>query len=177
MIEYICNALEDCISDFEVRIDDKQDDSIKLHKNLIANLEKKISELQATEDLQWMSLHHPDPTMRMPQEVFNRLNEQVLKEKEEVREALCTAQSSVPAPIDYKERVMKFTDALEALRDPEISAKIKNQYLKDIIERIDYERPPNIRITKANAAKYNTTTAKGMKFHQEPFKITIKIKS
>ena len=68
-------------------------------------------------------------------------------------------------------------DAVRALRDPNVSAEIKNRYLKDIVERIDYERPPNIRITKQNATRYNTTTEKGMKFHQEPFKISIKLKS
>ena len=176
VFEDICRTLEDCIEDFKVRIDDKRDDSIKLHKDLIANLKKKLDDLQITEDLQWESLHHPDPEKRMPQQVFNRLNEKVLKEKEAVREALCKAEESMPEPVDYKERVMKFTDALEALRDPNISAKAKNRYLKDIVERIDYDRPPNVRITKANAARYGTTTAQGMKFHQEPFKLSIKIK-
>lgn len=55
--------------------------------------------------------------------------------------------------------------------------KIKNKYLKNIIERIEYERPPLVRITKQNAHLYNTTTSKGMKIHSEPYKITIKIKS
>ena len=176
VFEDICATLEDCIEDFKVRIDDKRDDSIKLHKNLITNLKKKLEDLQTTEDLQWESLHHPDANQRMPQAVFNRLNEKVLKEKEAVREALCKAEESMPEPVDYKEKVLTFTDALNALRDPNISAKIKNKYLKDIVERIDYDRPPNVRITKANAARYGTTTSKGMKFHQEPFKISIKIK-
>lgn len=176
VFDYVCRSLEDCIEDFKLRIDDKQDDSIKLHKNLIASLQKKLVDLQTTEDLQWASLHHPDPNQRMPQEVFARMNEAVLKEKEEVRAALCKAEESTPAPVDYKEKVITFTDALIALRDPNISAKAKNAYLRDIVERIDYERPPNVRITKENAAKYNTTPVKGMKFHQEPFKITIKLK-
>ena len=176
VLEYICDSLEDCIADFEIRIDEKQDNSVKLHQNLIASLEKKLEDLQTTEDLQWEALHHPDLEERMPREIFNRLNAKVLKEKEAVKDALCKAKESTPAPIDYKEKVMKFTDALFALRDPEISAKTKNQYLKDIIERIDYERPPLIRITKQNAHKYNTTTSKGMKFHAEPYKISIKIK-
>lgn len=176
VLDVICKSLEDCIEDFKVRIDDKREDSIKLHKNLIANLKKKLEDLQITEDLQWESLHHPDPTQRMPQEVFNRNNERVLKEKEAVREALCKAEESMPEPVDYKEKVLKFADALKALQDPNISAKIKNRYLKDIVERIDYDRPPNIRITKTNADKYGTSTSKGMKFHQEPFKISIKIK-
>ena len=53
---------------------------------------------------------------------------------------------------------------------------MENQYLKDIIERIDYERPAPVRITKENADKYNTTTSKGMKFHNEPYKINITLK-
>ena len=176
VMEYITASLEDCIEDFKLRIDEKQDDSIKLHKNLIASLEKKLADLQVTEDLQWEALHHPDPAERMPREIFNRLNAKVLKEKEEVKDALCKAKESIPDPVDYKEKIIKFSDALKALKDPEISAKIKNQFLKDIIERIDYERPPLIRITKENAAKYNTTTSKGMKFHAEPYRISIKIK-
>ena len=99
-----------------------------------------------------------------------------MKEKEEIKVALCKAYESVPKPVDYKVKILKFADALAALEDPTVSAKIKNQYLKDIIERIDYERPAPIRITKENADKYNTTTSKGMKFYNEPYKINITLK-
>jgi hypothetical protein len=83
----------------------------------------------------------------------------------------------VPKPVDYKTKVLKFADALAALEDPTVSGKIKNEYLKDIIERIDYERPAPVRITKENASKYNTTTSKGMKFYNEPYKIKITLKT
>lgn len=177
VLDYVCNALEECIADFEVMVEKDQDNSAKLHIDLIANLEKKIKELEASELEQWKLQADPDPDKRMPQHIFKVLNDQLLKEKEEVRDALCKARESAPQPIDYKERVMKFTDALVALRDPNISAKIKNEYLKDIIERIDYERPPNVRITKQNAHLYNATTGKGMVIHSEPFKIKITVKS
>lgn len=176
VMEYICYTLKDCIADFEVRINNDQDDSAKLHKNLIGNLEKKMRDLEAKELSQWEAQSDPDPDKRMPQHVFKMLNEKLLKEKEEVRTALCKAYESVPKPVDYKTKVLKFADALAALEDPNVSAKTKNQYLKDIIERIDYERPAPIRITKENADKYNTTTSKGMKFHSEPYKINITIK-
>lgn len=176
VMTYICRTLKDCIADFEVMIDNEQDDSDKLHKDLISNLEKKLKDLAEQEMLQWKAQTSPDPSQRMPNEIFQVLNEQLLKEKEEVKEALCKAQESVPVKIDYKEKVLKFTDALTALEDPEISAKIKNQYLKDIIERIEYDRPPNVRITKENAEKYNMTTGKGMRIYSPPYKINIKIK-
>lgn len=176
VLEYVCYALKDCIADFEIRISNDQDDSAKLHKNLIDNLEKKMKDLEAKELSQWEAQSDPDPDKRMPQHVFKMLNEKLLKEKEEVRQALCKAYESVPKPVDYKTKIVKFADAVAALEDPGVSAKIKNQYLKDIIERIEYERPAPVRITKENASKYNTTTSKGMKFHLEPYKISIALK-
>ena len=140
------------------------------------NFEKKLKDLETQEISQWKAQTHPDPNERMPQHIFKVLNEQLLKEKEEIKNALCKAYESMPKPIDYKSKVLKFADALAALEDPTVSAKIKNNYLKDIIERIDYERPTPVRITKENADKYNTTTSKGMKFHSEPFKINITLK-
>lgn len=177
VIEYICNALEDCIDDFKIRIDNKQDNSVKLHRNLIDNLERKLKELEVKELAQWEAQYDPDPDKRMPQDIFKRLNEKLLLEKEEINKSLCKAKESIPQPIDYKERIVKFTDALKYLRDPELPAKIKNRYLKDIIERIDYERPPTVRITTENAKLYPEKTGPGLKYHTEPYKINIKLKS
>lgn len=176
VMKCICDTLRDCISDFEMMIDNNQDDSIKLHSELVTNLEKKMKELEAKELSQWESQSNPDPANRMPAHIFQQLNEKLLKEKEEVRKALCKAYETSPKQIDYKERILKFTDALNALEDPNISAKIKNQYLRDIIERIDYERPPIIRITKKNANEYGVETSKGLKYHIEPYKIKIILK-
>lgn len=176
VMEYVCASLKDCIADFEVLVDSKQDDSNKLHENLVVNLEKKLKDLAEQEMLQWKAQTSPDPAQRMPSEIFQMLNEQLLKEKEEVKEALCKAKESVPVKVDYKEKILKFTDAIEALEDPTISATIKNQYLKDIVERIEYDRGPNIRITKENAAEYNMTTGKGMRIYSPPYKINIKLK-
>jgi hypothetical protein len=176
MLTYVCCALKDCIADFEVRIDNDQDNSAKLHRDLINNLEKKMRDLEAQEVSQWKTQSDPDPDKRMPQHIFKILNEQLLKEKEEVRQALCKAYESMPEPIDYKTRILKFADALAALEDPDVSAKIKNDYLKDIIERIEYERPPNVRITKDNASKYKVDTEKGLQYHVEPYKVNIILK-
>lgn len=112
----------------------------------------------------------------MPQPVFQKLNERLLIEKEEVRLAIEQAKKLKPEPVDYKNKIMRFTDALAVIEDPEISAKVKNQYFRDIIERVDYDRPPNVKITKKNAAKYGAQTGKGMRVHTEPFTLKITLK-
>jgi hypothetical protein len=170
----VCATIRDCIEDFEVRIKNNKDDSFKLHRDLLDRLEKKLKELEEKEVRQWEAQY--DPEMAMPQEIFKKLNQKLLAEKEEVQKALAKAKGSMPKRIDYKEELLKFKDALDALKDPEVDAKVKNQFLKNIIERIEYERGETVRITKANATEYKVDTSKGMQWYSPPYKIKMKLK-
>lgn len=172
----VCDAIRNCIKDFEVRITNDKDDSIKLHKDLITRLEAKLKELENKEIAQWEAQYDPDPDKRLPQEIFKKLNQKLLAEKEEIKKALCKAKDSAPKEIDYKEEKLKFSDALKALEDPEVDAKTKNQYLKNIINRIEYDRPSTVRITKENADKYGVDTSKGLKYYVPPYTIKLKLK-
>ena len=104
----------------------------------------------------------------------------MLKEKEEVNRALAKAKAkakdSIPKHIDYKNELIKITDALRMLKDENIDAKTKNQYLKDIIEKIKYERGEIVRISKENAKLYETDTSKSLQYRIPPYKIRIKLK-
>lgn len=149
LLDRVCEILAQCIEDFEVRLNNDTGDSVKLHAKLIKNLEKKMKELQEKELSQWEAQSDPDPAKRMPQHIFQQLNAKLLKEKEEVQQALCKAYESVPEPVDYEEKVMKFKDALSALRDPEADAEEKNRLLKLCIDRIEYFREKPQRINGA----------------------------
>lgn len=177
VLERICDSLQNIIEDFEVRVENQKDDSSKLHLELVARLEKQMADLEIKEKLQWEAKHHPDPEERMPTHIFKELNAKLLKEKEEINEALCEAKDAVPEPIDYRERAVTFRETLEILKDPFINASIKNMHLKDIIEKIEYDRPPNVKITNENKEElgYVKLGRKNM-FHSEPFEITIFIK-
>lgn len=146
MIDRVCGILEQCIEEFEERLKNDTGNSAKLHNQLIKRLEKKLTELQARELSQWEAQSDPNPANRMPQEIFQQLNAKLLKEKEEVQEALCKARESVPEPIDYEEKIVRFTQALEALKDPEADAQKKNRLLKACIDRITYKREAPQRI-------------------------------
>ena len=140
IIDRVKEILTECISDFEIRIKNDDGDSAKLHANLIKRLEAKQKELDAKELAQWESQADPDPAKRMPEHIFKQLNEKLLAEKEEVRQALCKAYESMPDPVDYEEKLRRFRDALEALNNPEVTAAKKNTLLKACIDRIDYKR-------------------------------------
>ena len=139
-LDKMCQILKQCIEDFEVRIQNDEGNSLKLHANLIKNLEKRMKELQAKELSQWDAQSDPDPAKRMPQEIFQQLNAKLLAEKEEIQQALCKAYESMPEPVDYEEKIVRFTDALNALRNPDLDVTTKNELVKACIDRIEYHR-------------------------------------
>ena len=170
----VCAAIKDCIEDFQLRIKNNQDDSFKLHKDLVDRLEKKLKELEEKEVKQWEDQYNPE--IAMPQEIFKKLNQKLLSEKEEVQKALAKAKGSMPKQVDYREEMLKFEDALDALEDPDVDAKIKNQYLKNIIDKIEYERGSTVRITKENSKEYGIDTSKGLKWYTPPYELKMKLK-
>ena len=174
--EDVCAAIRDCMRDFELRIKNGRDDSFKLHRDLVEKLENKMAELEKKEIEQWEAQYDPDESKRLPPHIFKTLNEKVLKEKDEVSKALCKAKDSMPKQIDYKDELLKFADALDALEDPHVEPKVKNQYLKNIIDKIEYEREATVRITKNNANEYGMDTSKGLKWYTPPYKIKLKLK-
>lgn len=155
MLDMVRGILRQCIKDFEIRIQNNDGDSVRLHTSLVKRLEAKRKELDAKEIAQWEAQADPDPSKRMPDHIFKILNEKLLKEKEEVRQALCKAYESMPNPVDYEEKLRRFQDALEALDDPDASAQKKNKLLKDCIERIDYSREKAVRTPSQQVRYYD----------------------
>lgn len=151
IIDRVIDVLEKCIEDFEIRIQNNDDDSIKHHASLIKQLKAKQEELIKKELNQWEKYSEEN----MPKEIFDKLNEKVLKEKEEIQDALCKAYESMPERIDYEEKVYRFKDALEALKDPEVPAAKKNAFLKACIDRIDYKREKAERIKSQQTRYYD----------------------
>jgi len=185
MIEKVVKVLEQCIEDFEIRLTNDTGDSAKLHAKLIKDLEKKSKELERKELAQWEQQSHPDPEQRMPPHIFKQLNEKILKEKEEINEALCKAYESMPEPVDYAEKLVRFKDALEALKDPDVDAKTKNALLKSCIERIEYKREKPQRINSKQETYYDKEKKKtrhrsplntGANWTTPPIELDVKLK-
>lgn len=185
IVKKVCEALEQCIEEFEIRLNNDTGDSIKLHTKLIKGLEKKLAELQQKELSQWEQQSHPDPDQRMPPHIFKQLNEKLLKEKEEINQALCKAYESMPETIDYANTVLRFRDALNGLKDPKLDAKTKNVLLKSCIERIVYKRDKPQRISSKQTVYYDKTLKKtrytsplnvGANWTNPPIELDIKIK-
>ena len=136
--EYVIKTLTDCIDDFQIMVDNKTDDSVKIYQNIVNGLKKKLKELEEKEVAQWEAQY--DPENAMPPHIFKKLNEKLLEEKDHVTKTLHRTLETMPAPVNYKSKILKFTDAVNALKDPDIDGKIKNRYLHGIIDNIIIDR-------------------------------------
>ena len=145
MAEKVAEVLRGCIHDFEVRINNDNKDARKLHANLVKDLEKKLVDLDKKEVSLWDKYAEEE----MPKAIFDKLNEKLLADKDEINKALCKAKEAMPEPVDYEERLQRFQDALNALKDENVSADEKNKLLKACIERIEYsrEKPQRLKST------------------------------
>ena len=112
----------------------------------------------------------------MPNHIFEKLNQAVLKDKDEVQKALAIARASMPDPSACENRIARFSDAVEALNDPDIPEELKNRYLKDVFEKIIYYRESPVRVTRRNYRDYgmNIQDLKtGGNWYAPPFEVDV----
>lgn len=128
------NTLKSHIKDFEIHIENKDNETYNFSEELIKTLKARYAELEKKEIRQWEKYSEEE----MPKKIFDALNEKVQREKAEVEAALQDAYETMPPKIDYEEKLKHFSNALTALNDPSYSIEKKNSWLKSCIERITY---------------------------------------
>lgn len=141
ILNKVVDVLKATKSDFEIKIKNDSENTLINHTNNIKRLEAKLEELNKKELSQWEKYSEE----AMPKAIFDKLNEKVLQEKEIVTKAILEAKSNTPTVEDYKEKLKRFTDALNGLQNPKVSAQVKNKLLKACIDRITYSRPKGTR--------------------------------
>lgn len=136
VINAVIHGLKMYIEDFEMKLDSIPDvDENTIASQLEAlnkemrNIEKKLSRLFDA----WENEDISNNEFAQRKSVHNTRLENIKNEIEKLEEA-------VPEKIEYEERIVKLSDALNSMLDGDIEVKIKNQYLKAIIRRIEFSR-------------------------------------
>lgn len=138
MLDFTINLLRDKIAEFEVEIEKGNNNANQFHEKLIANLEKKLADINSKELSLWEA--QLDSENKMPSHIFQTLTDKLIKEREETETALAKARESISTAVDYERKRLAFQQALDALLDDEVSVAEKNHLLKACIDRIEYHR-------------------------------------
>lgn len=60
-----------------------------------------------------------------------------------IQSQIAALQTTLPAAEEYQDKIVRLTDALNALEDDTINAKAKNTFLKLILDKIEFSRESN----------------------------------
>ena len=126
----------------EVKNDDDEGKK-KKHNDYVSLLESKYVELEKKE----LSLWDKYAEENMPKQVFDKLMEKCMEEKQNIENELETAYNNAPQHIDYKGAVATLHEAIESLSDDSVSASTKNKILLSVVDKIVYRRPKAIRMS------------------------------
>lgn len=134
--EAILNSLKSFLRDFEIKLKQNNDDDIKTHENIIKSLAKDLEQLEKKQNELYDLLEDGIYT----KEIFLIRNEKLADERDRLKKSLEKAKSTIPTISDYEKKVFSLHKAIELLSNENVSAKEKNNFLKEIIEVIYYEK-------------------------------------
>jgi predicted nucleic acid-binding Zn-ribbon protein len=152
-MDFTVDLLKKKIAEYEEEVSTGNNETAKFHEKQVKILEKKLTDLDAKELALWEA--QLDSENKMPSHILKSLTDKLAKEREETETALTKAREAVATPIDNEVKRVTLQNALDALRDDEISVAEKNRYLKACISRITYHREaPQRRFGKGSGGGY-----------------------
>ena len=140
VLNAVIHSLRLYIEDFELKIDNLPDvDENSLQRQFEAlqselrKIEKKLSKLFDA----WEDGNISDNEFVERKAVNNAKIESIKSQMEEL-------EKSIPEKEEYQEKIMLLSNALESLLDETLDADIKNEYLKQIVDKIEFSRESDI---------------------------------
>lgn len=139
MYGLVIHILEKSILDFQVSLENQETESPIA--DTIYSLQMQLSNLQKKETTLWEKYAEGD----MPKHIFDALLEKQKSETASMEKKLHALQQKDQKEQDYHAQIIKFSDALNTLQNPDMGAGIKNKLLKECIDKIVYSRETGIR--------------------------------
>lgn len=141
--EVIVSTLKRYLNDFKVKIENNTNEIETTQKALINSLENELARLETRQEELYDYLEKKVYTI----DVFKVRNEKLAMERERLQKSLAIAKTYIPTISEYKEKYASLHKAIELLEDKTVSAKTKNNFLKEVIDTIYYEKDvatPNV---------------------------------
>lgn len=133
-LDRVVKSLSDTIADFEIKLQNDHGDAARMHRQTIQLLENDLLKLQL-KDTRQKDAYEDGVYTKAEYALRNaKLQEQI----SQTMEALANARATIPEEIDYQEKILRFTNCLNALQDDTVSATEKNILLKSCIRKIVY---------------------------------------
>lgn len=136
VVEAVVDALMVYIADFEVRMNTDNREEKDRHKDIIAALEAELSK-QERKRKRLFDAYEEDETYT--KEEFIERKQIVNAAIDALKGQLQEAKNAVPEAIDYADKIVTIHQMIDCIKNPDLSAKAKNDFLKQHISLIKYD--------------------------------------
>ena len=150
--------LEGVVKDFEVKIDNDDYKAYNIQTRMLKEAEEELKKLAEKQE----ELYDFLEDKIYSKEVFLDRSAKLNAKREEVEKRIEFLKLNTIEPIDYKQKILMFSDVIDALKNDDVPAKYKNNLLKTIISRIDYYRESE------NRTKWDTSEPR-LEIHLKDF--------
>ncbi len=136
VIDAFTDALKAYIADFEMKMesDDNKTERAK-HQAMLDSMEAQLAKLERKRKK--LFADYEDETYSRDE--FIERKQHYNQAIEELKKQIQEAQKAFPEPVDYSEQIVNLHAMINCVKDPNISAKKKNDFLKQYIDRITYD--------------------------------------
>ncbi len=136
VINAVIHGLNQYIEDFEVKVDNLPDVD---ENTILGQLETLQGELKKAEK-KLAKLFDAWEDEKISDNEFVERKAVNAERIESIKKRMDDLEDSIPEKEEYTEKIMLLSDALNALNDETLDADIKNEYLKRIVDKIEFSR-------------------------------------
>lgn len=130
------DAMRQNIADFETKMEsDSNKSEFEAHKAQLDAMETELAKLERKRKNLFNDYEDGVYTRDEFIERKQHYNEKIEILKKQIQEA----RKSTPEPVDYSEQIIHLNAMVECVNNPDLSAKQKNDFLKQFVEKITYD--------------------------------------
>lgn len=136
VMNVLIQNLKFIVDDFEFKMTNEHVQNAQ--KNSIEIINSLEKELKSSEEKHKQIFDYLERNIYTEEEFLERkrvLNERITVLEKQLKEE----KLKQPDKVDYKEDIVKFTEVINSLKDDTIESKYKNDLLKEIISKIEYD--------------------------------------
>lgn len=136
--QVIIEALNKMIADFKSKLSDKKPE-YDFNSEIIGKLSKELNSLETQQNKLYDLLEQGIYSSA----VFLMRNEALAEKRKKLENSLAKAEELSQLTVDYQALIVSLSEAVDIIRNPDISPKRKNILLRSIIREIEYSRKKN----------------------------------
>lgn len=138
MIDAVIAGLKAYIADFEMKMDTyTQEDEIKRHQATLESLESELKKQEQKKRRLFDSWEADDGVYT--KEEFIERKQMYAHTIEKLEKQIKDFKANAPKPVNYEEKIATLHELIETLNDPNKDAKAKNDFMKKVVDRIDFD--------------------------------------